>query len=173
MLLAATGQHSDRGMPRWHPSFFPFPFVSPWVTRRKKKHCAYKWVLIYFCMRDACKYTLDTTNGRILCFSLDSGQIWEMRGGKMRRSFLKSTIDSEGGGRIFWRSKKKYFLVVVVIFFSPNSLFVLFRVFTFLLLSKMCGTSLQSTIFSSDLLHHHRPATRRCCFQAASSPCSY
>lgn len=95
-------------MPRWHPSFFfPFPFVSPWVTRRKKKHCAYKWVLIYFCMRDACKYTLDTTNGRILCFSLDSGQIWEMGGGKMRRNLLKSTIDSEGGGRIFWRSKKK------------------------------------------------------------------
>lgn len=104
-------------------------------------------------MRDACKYTLDTTNGRILCFSLDSGQIWEMAGGKMRRNLLKSTIDSEGGGRIFWRSKKKrkkYFLVVVVIFFSPNSLFLLFRVFTFLLLSRMCGTSLESTIFSSD-----------------------
>lgn len=102
-------------------------------------------------MRDACKYTLDTTNGRILCFSLDCGQIGEMGGKTMRRSFLKSTIDSEGGGRIFWRSKKKkYFLVVVVIFFSPNSSFLLFRVFTFLLLSRMCGTSLESTIFSSD-----------------------
>lgn len=40
-------------------------------------------------MRDACKYTLDTTNGRILCFSLDSGQIWEMGGGKNEEKIFK------------------------------------------------------------------------------------
>lgn len=76
-------------------------------------------------MRDACKYTLDTTNGRILCFSLDCGQIGEMGGKTMRRSFLKSTIDSEGGGRIFWRSKKKKVFLSCCCYFLFSQLLVL------------------------------------------------
>lgn len=56
-------------------------------------------MLIYFCMRDACKYTLDTANGRILRFRLDSGQIWE-RGGENEEELFKEY----DGQRRWWAS---------------------------------------------------------------------
>lgn len=60
----------------------------------------------------------------VLVWTLVKFGKWE--GEKMRRRFLKSTIDSEGGGRIFWRSKrKKVFLSCCCCYFLFSQLLVL------------------------------------------------